>query len=35
MKGVTPMVIITMKMDAVTFIFVVLIMLAAMHSASE
>lgn len=34
-KGVTPMVVITMKMDAPTFIFVVLIVLAALRSANE
>ena len=34
-KGVTPMVLITVKMDATTFIFVVLIVLAAIRSAKE
>lgn len=34
-KGVTPMVVITMKMDAATFIFVVLLILAALYPANE
>jgi hypothetical protein len=34
-KGVKPTVVITMKMDASTFIFVVLIVLAAIRSANE